>query len=150
MTRPPPRSTTTDTLFPYTPLFRAQGVAATGDGEGRRRGDGACQGCGALAEGVELEHADRAVPDHGSRLRDHLRVALRGIGADVEHHVVGADGVDRLHRRGRVGLEFGRDDDIDRSEEHTSELQSLMRLSYAVFCLQKKNTKNHNIPTVTT
>src|SRR3546814_13511909 len=51
---------------------RCQGVAATGDGEGLRLGDGVCQGFGALAEGVELEHADWAVPDHGSRLRDHL------------------------------------------------------------------------------
>src|SRR3546814_4742699 len=34
--------------------------------------------------------------------------------------------------------------DTDRSEEHTSELQSLMRISYAVFCLKKKNTKTHN------
>src|SRR3546814_7928030 len=34
-------------------------------------------------------------------------------------------------------------DGIDRSEEHTSELQSLMRISYAVFCLQKKNTHNN-------
>src|SRR3546814_7805748 len=40
---------------------------------------------------------------------------------------------------------------IDRSEEHTSELQSLMRLSYAVFCLKKKkNKKSHNIQTNTT
>src|SRR3546814_2904115 len=41
---------------------------------------------------------------------------------------------------------YGRDDglsDIGRSEEHTSELQSLMRISYAVFCLKKKNNKNH-------
>src|SRR3546814_57046 len=44
---------------------RCQGVAATGDGEGLRLGDGVCQGFGALAEGVELEHADWAVPDHG-------------------------------------------------------------------------------------
>src|SRR3546814_6091276 len=35
---------------------------------------------------------------------------------------------------------------IGRSEEHTSELQSLMRISYAVFCLKKKTTKQHNIP----
>src|SRR3546814_6606627 len=34
---------------------------------------------------------------------------------------------------------------VERSEEHTSELQSLMRISYAVFCLKKKNTKRYNI-----
>src|SRR3546814_7644353 len=37
-----------------------------------------------------------------------------------------------------------------RSEEHTSELQSLMRISYAVFCLKKKNKKNYNLPTIPT
>src|SRR3546814_6381298 len=111
MIRRPPTSTRTDTLFPYTTLFRSlvdrcQGVSATRDGEGLRLGDGVCQGFGALAEGVELEHADWAVPDHGSRLRDHLRVALRGIGADVEHHVVGADGVDRLQDRKSTRLNY--------------------------------------------
>src|SRR3546814_959779 len=37
-------------------------------------------------------------------------------------------------------------DDVDRSEEHTSELQSLMRISYAVFCLKKKNSKHTSTP----
>src|SRR3546814_7669252 len=46
------------------------------------------------------------------------------------------------HRR----LGFGRMPALDRSEEHTSELQSLMRISYAVFCLKKKNTRS-SIPT---
>src|SRR3546814_7679809 len=44
-------------------------------------------------------------------------------------------------RKALQGLEFGQ---INRSEEHTSELQSLMRISYAVFCLKKKRTKTHN------
>src|SRR3546814_2852607 len=53
-------------------------------------------------------------------------------------------------RRARVNQRSGRRDDLNRpftafvrSEEHTSELQSLMRISYAVFCLKKKNTIHH-------
>ena len=59
----------------------------------------------ALAEGVELEHADRAVPHHGAGVPDQLGVARGGVRADVEDHVVGADGIDRLDRRRRVGGE---------------------------------------------
>src|SRR3546814_2704121 len=91
MIRRPPRSTRTDTLFPYTTLFRS--------GHGQRR--------------------------VGTGLRRQPEVAELGGLAVV-----------------------GRDDDapgtlvadLGRSEEHTSELQSLMRISYAVFCLQKKKT----------
>src|SRR3546814_9025146 len=80
----PPRSTRTDTLFPYTTLFRSRRA-------------------GALRHVVEK--------------------------AAQAHHVI---------RRHRPGL---------RSEEHTSELQSLMRISYAVFCLKKKTkTKPKLIP----
>src|SRR3546814_10382008 len=80
MIRPPPRSTPTDTLFPYTTLFRSPA------GQRRRIGP--------------------AGPAEADRL-------------DV--------------RRERCR----------RSEEHTSELQSLMRISYAVFCLKKKNNTSH-------
>src|SRR3546814_2932815 len=87
MIRRPPRSTRTDTLFPYTTLFRS----------------------------------DRAVAARVRRVRG------------------------SAHRR---NLPFHRRDGFrarsapasDRSEEHTSELQSLMRISYAVFCLKKKKT----------
>src|SRR3546814_10491580 len=87
MIRRPPRSTRTDTLFPYTTLFRS----------------------------------------------DRLCTTHRG------------DVVDARNR-----LAAGLDDLVKRSEEHTSELQSLMRISYAVFCLKKKKTiqehhKNTNI-----
>src|SRR3546814_1949751 len=85
----PPRSTRTDTLFPYTTLFRSLTGLAN-----RRSGD-AC-----LAR--EWARAQR----YGG--------ALGVIAIDVDR----------------------------RSEEHTSELQSLMRISYAVFCLKKKNNKN--------
>src|SRR3546814_2805509 len=49
------------------------------------------------------------------------------------------------HPVGRQGqlLRQGGDEDVDRSEEHTSELQSLMRISYAVFCLKTKHTPTH-------
>src|SRR3546814_3214176 len=107
MIRRPPRSTRTDTLFPYTTLFRSQ--AAGGDG-----------GAGAAARrGDPRQRARHRDPGGGQRRR-------RGHG-------------DR-------GL---------RSEEHTSELQSLMRISYAVFCLKKKkyessvNTQNLLKPVVT-
>src|SRR3546814_6593582 len=100
MIRRPPRSTRTDTLFPYTTLFRSVAVLPHERGGGRehrrgRTGDGA-DGAG----GAGAEH-DRELPGRG---------------------VVGDAGAVRLGR----------------SEEHTSELQSLMRISYAVFCLQKK------------
>src|SRR3546814_7975418 len=86
MIRRPPRSTRTDTLFPYTTLFRSP---ARGRARARGRGD----------EDLR-EHAGRARAPRGAR-------------------------------RGR-------------SEEHTSELQSLMRISYAVFCLKKKKQTNKN------
>src|SRR3546814_6038511 len=66
-----------------------------------------------------------------TQLAGELRRA--GVGADVEHPV--------LHRRRHHGHRQVRPDDAGRSEEHTSELQSLMRISYAVFCLKKKKQK---------
>src|SRR3546814_2677217 len=91
MIRRPPRSTRTDTLFPYTTLFRSR------------------------------------EPD-----------VLAGMGVDDAV----ADGRARLGVPGpaaRQGVVSERDLGDARSEEHTSELQSLMRISYAVFCLKKKN-----------
>src|SRR3546814_6618635 len=86
MIRRPPRSTRTDTLFPYTTLFRS----------------GECLPVTGIATAMQGgNHHDLVIQDatdHGAR-----------------------------HRRAR-------------SEEHTSELQSLMRISYAVFCLKKKKT----------
>src|SRR3546814_9769795 len=90
MIRRPPRSTRTDTLFPYTTLFRSRA---------------------GLSLGERLLH----------RARGPVSPAL-----EIGNHV------------------------LNRSEEHTSELQSLMRISYAVFCLKKKTKKRpmKNIPTV--
>src|SRR3546814_10859021 len=88
MIRRPPRSTRTDTLFPYTTLFRSGGCG---------RGGGGRRGLCLLAEDRVLDLAENA-----------------------------------------------------RSEEHTSELQSLMRISYAVFCLKKKKKDDtmHELTTV--
>src|SRR3546814_2787745 len=89
---------------------------------------------GTLRRGVVLRR-QRA---HGVEQHRHGPVQL--LAAAGEHDVLLAE-LDRLHgvadavRTGRAGR-------ADRSEEHTSELQSLMRISYAVFCLKKKNNTN--------
>src|SRR3546814_6856698 len=86
MIRRPPRSTRTDTLFPYTTLFRSVFDAPMG------------ADCGGEGLGIEFDRREVIAP-------------FRAFAA------------------------------LPRSEEHTSELQSLMRISYAVFCLKKKKTK---------
>src|SRR3546814_7335202 len=106
MIRRPPRSTRTDTLFPYTTLFRSSIRSGAGELGGR-------------VQSLSAQHAG------GDTLR--TRLVRRG-------------GDDRLVdgdvRGGGLGARR-------RSEEHTSELQSLMRISYAVFCLKKKIPKYH-------
>src|SRR3546814_6786153 len=97
MIRRPPRSTRTDTLFPYTTLFRSR---------------------------TALEH--RAVPD----------CVLPDVPGDrLAVHPTQAAGNGRWPRARKPRCAVA----LVRSEEHTSELQSLMRISYAVFCLKKKN-----------
>src|SRR3546814_5774318 len=97
MIRRPPRSTRTDTLFPYTTLFRSRERAmAAGD---KPRYSGAARDAGL---------GWRDDPNRVIRFRNPLEGAVAW------------------------------DDKVKRSEEHTSELQSLMRISYAVFCLKKK------------
>src|SRR3546814_2312473 len=110
MLRPPPRSTRTDTLFPYTTLFRSY---AAGDHDGDPERDR-----GRRAD----RDPDAPQPARSARRGRHGRsVRARGQAAAV-----------RRQRR-----------DAQRSEEHTSELQSLMRISYAVFCLKKKTKTEH-------
>src|SRR3546814_9645141 len=99
MIRRPPRSTRTDTLFPYTTLFRA----------------------------VERVVPRDALPFVGTRSA--VFGILEAIGAIDEVGKPRALGTERAPVHRVVG--------IARSEEHTSELQSLMRISYAVFCLKK-------------
>src|SRR3546814_3931986 len=108
MIRRPPRSKRTDTLFPYTTLFRS---AAVRDHRHVRF----CRFFGAIHDRGELRHADaRDDPRRADRARP-----------DPDLDAV------------RAGID-------QRSEEHTSELQSLMRISYAVFCLKKKTTHTHS------
>src|SRR3546814_9250605 len=119
MIRRPPRSTRTDTLFPYTTLVRSGEQQAEEDaGDPDARDD----------QHIMEQPAERRDP----RL-DRERIAE-------------CEDPDRRQR------EHPADDDQHRSEEHTSELQSLLRISYAVFCLKKKqhNTTQHNNQHTTT
>src|SRR3546814_4264468 len=108
MIRLPPRSTRTDTLFPYTTLFRS----------------GTCARSRVLVASERQE--DRQV-----KLRECCgnSVDVLGVPASVPSRPYSDQ---QLHG------------DCSRSEEHTSELQSLMRISYAVFCLKKKKTTINN------
>src|SRR3546814_7627216 len=106
MIRRPPRSTRTDTLFPYTTLFRSLDPAF-----------------------VRMMDETKALLRHAFRTANDLTIPLSGPGS--------------------VGMEtcfvnLVEPGDTVRSEEHTSELQSLMRISYAVFCLKKKKTDIYN------
>src|SRR3546814_15501012 len=114
MIRRPPRSTRTDTLFPYTTLFRSQ-----------------------------LRHVWLELPLEVRK----DRIAARADPRDAWKLAHWDSYVDALKRPAAV--QDGRVPVLDasRSEEHTSELQSLMRISYAVFCLKKKKkntTENNN------
>src|SRR3546814_1334178 len=115
MIRRPPRSTRTDTLLPYTTLFRSNGFLHRDDDDV------------ADAGGLALRAAQHL---------DALHAAGTRVVGDVEL---------RLHLDHGSGpfLALSRLAVADRSEEHTSELQSLMRISYAVFRLKKKNTQNN-------
>src|SRR3546814_9387118 len=112
MIRPPPRSTRTDTLFPYTTLFRSifltfDGTAVAGE------------------KAFLLHRAAQRRFIFGERLADAMLD-----GARLTRKTAALHGADHVI--------------LARSEEHTSELQSLMRISYAVFCLKNKtNTSRH-------
>src|SRR3546814_9658619 len=126
MIRRPPRSTRTDTLFPYTTLFRAIQVDFEREGKLLRARQPAPVGVDAQAQGVfeQTSAGDRAGVDQrafAGAQHAGQQPAARGPG--------GGDRASRLFRQKHV--------DESRSEEHTSELQSLMRISYAVFCLKK-------------
>src|SRR3546814_3211258 len=107
MIRRPPRSTRTDTLFPYTPLFRSPEAA-----------------------GREILRPDPDAADPAAQPRAGTAAAGRPPAGD-----------DRRTRRRTEHAAQLSGAKPHRSEEHTSELQSLMRNSYAVFCL-KKNKKH--------
>src|SRR3546814_5083978 len=116
----PPSSTLTDTLFPYTTLFRSA--------LHRETKDAAFEPDDLLVEGVELgdQFLDPAVVK-ADRLHHLQQLGAQLLVLPDLRRGGGLTGADRLGEN-------------ERSEEHTSELQSLMRISYAVFCLKKKNT----------
>src|SRR3546814_8208135 len=133
MIRRPPRSTRTDTLFPYTTLFRSRidtqfrdrarkhgGCVQVGERRGRRR-------VGQVVSGhVDgLHRGDRPLVGGGDAL---LKLAHVGGERRLIAHGRRNTTEQRRHFRTRLG---------ERSEEHKSEIQSLMRNSYAVFCLKK-------------
>src|SRR3546814_1935759 len=141
MIRLPPRSTRTDTLFPYTTLFRSAKPALVGavigylnlwtvwwlfkqltGKEGMGHGD--FKLLAALGAWIGLQGILPTI----------LLSSL--VGAIVGSIWLGMKGRDRA-----TPIPFG--PYLARSEEDTSELQSLMRISYAVFCLKKKNNNNH-------
>src|SRR3546814_2029489 len=106
MLRRPPRSTRTDTLFPYTTLFRSQCLLNTGHASPVI--------CISDDEMIGCSQEDQ--PDEDADWRHNDGFEKPGCGR-YRNYIAISDG---------------------RSEEHTSELQSLMRISYAVFCLKKK------------
>src|SRR3546814_4985826 len=103
MLRPPPRSTRTDTRFPYTTLFRSD-----------------------LLPDADLGHVAQtngySIAGGHHHRGDFIGCADAPVGAHDKQFAVALQ--------------------LTRSEEHTSELQSLMRISYAVFCLKKKHNRN--------
>src|SRR3546814_5698784 len=103
MIRRPPRSTRTDTLFPYTTLFRSKAEAVCAPPSTIRK---------SVWERVEMSS-----------------------GATIADQPLGGLPPPSMTRWG----------ERPRSEEHTSELQSLMRISYAVFCLKKKKQSQHQL-----
>src|SRR3546814_11594899 len=120
--RRPPRSTHTDPLFPYTTLFRSEHDAEFD---------------GTETSTAELLGDSQAVqPQLGRHLRPH-RVIASGTGLDECAHGLGRGLVCQEPAGDLAQLLLVLGGNV-RSEEHTSELQSLMRISYAGFCLKKK------------
>src|SRR3546814_2762978 len=113
MIRRPPRSTRTDTLFPYTTLFRSFDFRT-----------------------IDALHA----------INPRIRTCLLGVPRQTLDYLATL----RRHKATCIVLGLGEVDRAEtRSEEHTSELQSLMRNSYAVFCLKKKTALHTTTATTT-
>src|SRR3546814_7622021 len=127
MLRRPPRSTRTDTLFPYTTLFRSLPA------RGRRRGDRAEAGGNDRDQRAELTGARPIVTNSVLLGRIRLLTSVGDVTIGCVRYPVPP--ADRFGHAGRYGWRGGR------SEEQTSELQSLLRITYAVFCLKNKQKK---------
>src|SRR3546814_1803321 len=127
MIRRPPRSTRTDTLLPYTTLFRSRssGIAKCA----RTVGDRAASAAWGIAATPCACAASRKVPTYAPQSTAPYTPSSR---REVTIATCGASNRTKLRAACAP----------DRSEEHTSELQSLMRISYAVFCLKKKKNDN--------
>src|SRR3546814_4913457 len=127
MIRRPPRSTRTDTLFPYTTLFRSVLIDV---------------GAAGVRFQLHTEAEGDAVVGHDRAVEVDL-----GVGREAEATIravevgIAARGEELLEAGNLEFLRGSRARHQGRSEEHTSELQSLMRISYAVFCLKKKKHK---------
>src|SRR3546814_10004749 len=113
MMRLPPRSTRTDTRFPYTTLFRSWLVTADEDIDVTK-----------LALWLSVNGEERQADNTANMV-----VPVAEFISFISHHFTLFPG-DLIYTGTPAGV---------RSEEHTSELQSLMRISYALFCLTKKN-----------
>src|SRR3546814_5288687 len=113
--RRPPRSTRTDTLFPYTTLFRSD----------------------IFIEGFELFDGFTAIEERSGGVK-----RLRTLAANGKSDFVASD-------EPAYAMALGKNAEPDtRSEEHTSELQSLMRISYAVFCLIQKTPTTSKVTAI--
>src|SRR3546814_3911455 len=114
MNRQPPRPTRTDTLFPYTTLFRSRNHAV-----------------------LIREPCRRPEPEWQKELPTKQAEASRHK-PDDRHRIGERNARETTRQQGHDHTP-----NVGRSEEHTSELQSLMRISYAVFCLKKKKNKKN-------
>src|SRR3546814_4760112 len=123
MIRRPPRSTRTDTLFPYTTLFRSHDITHF-------------QCTPSMASFLVAEQAGRTALGQ----LQVMMVGGEGFPLELARNL-------RSHLKGSLLNMYGTTETAVRSEEHTSELQSLMRISYAVFCLQKKTQTDNDTTT---
>src|SRR3546814_7890459 len=135
MIRPPPRSTRTDTLFPYTTLFRSVAHRESAGHAGGAQPFGDAQHPADVAEPVPQLPGEQDGTVHGRRRAASSASAARTRASTPSQSP-------KVVCRNSLALGYqGLSSRSTRSEEHTSELQSLMRISYAVFCLKKKKNK---------
>src|SRR3546814_1607675 len=132
MRRRPPRSTRTDTLFPYTTLFRSYHIEFVARGSRVDLQPGAGRNIG-----VAQHLPGRWRQSGGQEYDVKVRIKLPQLGDERRQPLeIGTETASPAFDN------MGLVDNERRSEEHTSELQSLMRISYAVFCLKKKKKQS--------